>query len=128
MSKATDILNEVGDAKLTYSNPTTERFITDWPSGSHKTLATFRVERNSRGLERAVRITVNPKTGLNNAAKKTTFANLVRFVDGSDGRLYIADLSMSGIITITKGTMDYNHEVIYKDDSRYQEVLQLIGP
>jgi hypothetical protein len=103
---------------LTYSNPRTSVIIEDWPIGRQKKgKAVFEVEKTNRG-ERAVRTTFGKP-------KKLTYAGKVRFVDGSDGRLYVLELSAH--ITVMKGTFDYNHETIHKSSSpeRYEELLKL---
>lgn len=110
---------------LTYSNPRKELVISDWPSGSHKTEARFNVEAN-KGKERAVRITVNPKTGRDNAPKKMTYASKVVFVDGSDGKLYILELTDYGFVSVMRGTFDYGQETIHKDNPRYEDVRKLL--
>ena len=114
--------------KLTYSNPRKSVVIEDWPSGSYKTKATFVVESAPKGnQERAVRVTVNPKTGRANNPKKLTYATLVRFVDGSDGKLYIIEKSIYSFISVMKGTMDFQHEVIHESQQseRYKEIMKL---
>ena len=52
--------------------------------------------RMAKRGERAVRTT-------SGAAKKLTYAKLVRIVDGSDGRTYLAMLTLYGSISIIKG-------------------------
>jgi hypothetical protein len=115
---------EMSEEGLTYSNPRMNVVIEDWPSGSLRTKATFSIEQNKRG-ERAVRVTVNPKTGRLNAPKSMTYATKARFVDGSDGRLYIIELSQFKHISVMKGTFDYSQETIYERDPRYAAVLAL---
>ncbi len=113
---------------LSYSNPRMSCVIEDWPLGSTKrTKATFTIEQNARG-ERAVRVTVDPKTGRDCTPKKLTYALRMRFVDGSDGRLYIIeDNSNYGHLSVMRGTFDQQHEVIYKDSERHAEVLALFN-
>ena len=101
-----------------YSNPRTEAVIPDWPSGSKRVEARFYVEKTTRG-ERAVRVT----TG---SPKKLTYAPLVRIVDGDDGRTYIMELSMYGMISVMKGDMKLQHEVIHDRDPRYAGLAGLI--
>jgi hypothetical protein len=113
--------------KLTYSNPRTEVIITDWPSGAHKTTATFTIETN-KDKQRAVRLTINPKTGKPNAPKKLTYAVQVIYVDGSDGRLYIMERSIySSFISVMKGTFDYQQETIHQssEPERFAAALAL---
>jgi hypothetical protein len=105
----------------TYSNPRTEATIPDWPSGKHRVTAVFTIERDHKRGDRAVRTT----TG---APKKLTYARKARIVDGDDGRVYILELSpFSRHITVMRGTMDYNHEVIYERDDRYEDIRKLFG-
>ena len=101
----------------TYTNPRMSASIDNWPSGKHRVMAIFEIERSKRG-ERAVRTT----TG---APKKLTYAAKARIVDGSDGRTYIAELSMYGHISVMRGDMKYEHETVYAGDSRYPAMLKL---
>ena len=101
-----------------YSNPRLRVEIPNWPLGRDtRGLAVFEVESNGKG-ERAVRTTTGKP-------KKLTYAVKVRIVDGDDGRTYIAELSRYGLISIMRGTFDYQQEVIYQSDPRYSEILAL---
>ena len=102
---------------LTYSNPRMSATIEDWPSGSRRVTATFKIEQSKRG-ERATRTT----TG---STKNLTYAVKARIVDGSDGRTYIAELSMYGNISIMRGDMKYQHESIHMGDARFGEIKAL---
>ena len=102
-----------------YSNPRMTATIENWPSGPKRVTARFQIEQTSRG-ERAVRIT-------DGAPKKLTFAKLARIVDGDDGRTYIAEYSIYGHISIMRGDMKFQHEVIHSSNERYVEVLELFA-
>src|ERR1700735_3568275 len=102
-----------------YSNPRMTATIENWPSGHKRVTARFQIEQTSRG-ERAVRIT-------DGAPKKLTFAKLARIVDGDDGRTYIAEYSIYGHISIMRGDMKFQHEVIHSSNERYVEVLELFA-
>lgn len=92
---------------MEYTNPREKVIIEDWPSGSRRVTATFEVEKRASKGERAVRTTTGKP-------KKLTYAQFVRFVDGDDGRLYVLELSAySNMISVMKGTFDYQHEVIH---------------
>jgi len=103
----------------TYSNPRTEAVVKDWPSGSKRVEARFYVETTPKKGQRAVRVT----TG---SPKKLTYSPLVRIADGDDGRTYILELSLYGHISVMKGDMKFQHEVIYSRDPRYAELVALI--
>ena len=106
--------------ELTYSNPRLRATIENWPGGSNRRVtAEFFIETAAKG-QRAVRIT----TG---APKKLTFARLARIVDGSDGRTYIAELSMYGHINIMRGDMKYHHEAVFPRDPRYAAMFELFA-
>lgn len=115
---------------MNYTNPRLRAVVEDWPSGSHRVMAIFQIEWSRRG-ERATRQTQDPRTiGKSFAVvfskpKKLTYAVKARIVDGDDGRIYIAELGHYGTITIMRGTMDYQHEVLYSDiehvDPRYAD-------
>lgn len=103
-----------------YSNPRMTAVIENWPGGLTKRItARFQIEQTSRG-ERAVRIT-------DGAPKKLTFAKLARIVDGDDGRTYIAEYSIYGHVSIMRGDMKFQHEVIHSDNPRFAEVLELFA-
>jgi hypothetical protein len=105
--------------QLKYSNPRLQATIPDWPSGSKRVTAHFEIEQTPRG-ERAVRWT-------DGAPKKLTYAKMVRIVDGSDRRTYIAEFTMYGHITIMRGDMKYSHETIHPTDARYAEAMELFA-
>lgn len=102
---------------LTYTNPRMNAEIQDWPSGSRRVTAVFSIEATKRG-ERAVRTT----TG---APKKLTFAVKSRIVDGSDGRTYIANLTMYGFVSIMNGDMKFQAESVFPDNDRYAAIRAL---
>lgn len=108
-----------------YSNPRMEAVIEDWPSGQHRTTATFQIEQHPKRGERATRITLNPKTGKPNAPKALTYAVKARIVDGDDGRTYIAELTNYGFVKIMRGDMQYQHETIFRENPRYDAVRAL---
>ena len=106
--------------ELKYSNPRLRAVIENWPASFKKRVtAVFEVEKTARG-ERAVRTT-------DGAPKKLTFEKMVRIVDGSDGRTYIAELTMYGFVSIMKGDMKFQQETIHQRDARYPEVLELFA-
>jgi hypothetical protein len=98
----------------TYSNPRMAAVIDNWPLGHNKRgPAKFTVECHPKRGQRAVRET----TG---AAKKLTYAQQVRIVDGDDGRTYIAaQHDDCGFVWIMRGDMKYCEETIYADNARY---------
>lgn len=93
----------------TYSNPRMSAVIENWPSGNQRVTATFTIESHPTRGERAVRVTVG-------APKRLTYARKVRIVDGDDGRTYIAELTAYGFVTIMRGDMKYQHEVIHEGE------------
>lgn len=111
---------------MKYSNPQTELTVTDWPYGKQRTTATFSIE-TVKGKQRAVRTTVNPKTGRVNKPHKTTYSKLVRIVTGDDNKTYIAELTQFLAVKIMQSNMKYQHEYISDNDARYPELLELFG-
>ena len=109
---------------MNYTNPRTELTVNDWPYGRLRTTAIFSIEQ-VKGKERAVRSTINPKTGRANKPKKTTYSLKARIVDGSDGRTYIAELTNYGAVSIMQSNLQYQHEYISDNDSRYADLLEL---
>lgn len=105
---------------MKYSNPRMTAAIENWPSGSKRVTAMFQIEQDAKRGERAVRWT-------SGAAKKLTYAKLVRIVDGDDGRTYIAEYTMYGHISIMRGDMKFSHETIHPSDPRYAETVELFA-
>lgn len=111
----------------TYSNPRLEAIIDNWPHGSTRTTATFRIESKPGKGERGTRFTIDPKTGRPSATKTLTFACKARIVDGGDGRTYIAELTMYGFVTIMRSDMKLQHEVVHAGDERLPALLALFA-
>ena len=105
---------------MKYSNPRMHAVIPDWPSGAKRVTATFKVETDVKRGQRATRTT-------NGKPKVLTYAKQVRIVDGDDGRTYILELTQYGHISVMKGDMRYQHEVIFDHDDRYGKVLMLFN-
>ncbi len=102
-----------------YTNPRTSATIENWPSGQHRVTAHFSIETHPKRGERATRTT----TG---AAKKLTFANKMRIVDGDDGRTYIAALTGYGHITIYQSNMQFVEESFFERDHAYSAIRQAL--
>ena len=103
-----------------YSNPRTQAVIENWPSGKQTVTARFSVESHPKRGERVIRVT----TG---RPKALTYALKVRIVDGDDGRTYIAHLTHFGGISIMRGTMDFQHEIVFPGDARHTELMALFA-
>lgn len=111
---------------IQYSNPRLAASFTDWPSGRHRTTAHFSIETHPKRGERAVRVTLHPVTGAPSAPKMLTYAKQVRIVDGDDGRTYLLELSMwTHFVTVMRGDMKFQEEVIYDTDERYPALLAM---
>lgn len=105
-----------------YSNPRMQVTIPDWPSGKRRVVANFWVEIHPKRGQRACRETDG------RTPKKLTYAERVRFVDGDDGRLYVIEhTARYSFVSVMKGTFDYQHETIHKDDERYDALVALLG-
>lgn len=108
-----------------YSNPRLHAEIPNWPLGGNKRgIAIFHVE-TIKGMQRACRTT-------NGATKKLTYAQMVRIVDGDDGKTYIAEFSGNySFISIRRGDMKHQHETIWPNDigiernTRFKTVMRL---
>jgi hypothetical protein len=110
---------------LTYSNARNVATFDDWPHGTKRTQATFRVEKAGQG-QRVARVTINPKTGAPSKPKVTTSGRRAAIVDGSDGRTYVATLTTYGHLSIAQSNLDYSQEAIYETDPRYAELRDAI--
>ena len=106
---------------MNYSNLVTQLSIKDWPYGSKRVQCDFTVEQN-KGKERAVRVTENPRGGVNKP-KKLTYVHKVRFATGDDGRTYILNLTEYGAIGVMQSNMKYQEEYFSEDDSRYADLI-----
>jgi hypothetical protein len=108
-----------------YSNPRLHAVIENWPSGQHRTTATFTIERHPRRGERGTRTTVNPKTGQPSAPKVLTYARRARIVDGSDGKTYILQ-DHGKMISIMQSNMQFSEgRPIFPDHPEYPVLLAL---
>ncbi len=110
-----------------YSNPRLEAVIDNWPSSSKRTTATFKIEVNPKRGERAMRSTVDPKTGRESTPKLITFSRKARIVDGDDGRTYVIRLTEYGFVSVFRGDMQIEEESIFRDNPRYAEVAALFA-
>ncbi len=111
-----------------YSNPRKSATFLDWPSGKYRVTCEFSVESNKKG-ERFKRVTTNPKTGLFNAPKTTTYCLQAFIVDGDDGRTYLMEWNLYGFISVMSSDMVHSHETIHgsEDSERFQKYKNLCG-
>lgn len=109
----------------TYSNPRMEAVIEDWPIGSKRTTATFKIETHPTRGQRGTRFTIDPKTGRPSATKTLPYAKRARIVDGDDGRTYILEEGRFGIVSIMRGDMKFQHEAIFSRDEQCASVMAL---
>lgn len=113
---------------LTYSNPRLSAVFEDWPHGAHRTRATFTVESKDGKGQRAVRVTIDPKTGRESAPKTLTYGRQARIVDGDNNRTYLAMLTEFGHISIMRADMKFSEEAIFEKDPRYAAVRAFFNP
>ncbi len=110
----------------TYSNPRLTATIENWPHGARRVVAQFHIENShDAGLQRAVRVTTGAADVNGDIPKKLTYAKQMRIVDGDDGRIYIAALTLYGHITIYKGDMKFSEETVFESDDRYSALRAL---
>ncbi len=112
--------------KIEYSNPRKSAVFHDWPYGRLRTTCTFEIETTQRG-ERAVRTTINPKTGQATAPKALTYSVRQLIVDGDDGKTYILRLTMYGHISVMQSNMQFQQESVHPDDARYAALAGLFA-
>ncbi len=116
---------------LTYSNPRIAATIENWPYSSvhfqkvKRTTAHFNIETHQTRGQRGVRIVVNPDTGANNRPKKLKYVEQAKIVDGNNGKIYIAELSGYGYVTIMCGNMKDIQELTPESSPRYAVLLEL---
>jgi hypothetical protein len=55
------------------------------------------------------------------------YARRARIVDGDDGRVYVLELSYPGHLCVMRGTMDYQHELIFEREQpkRHADLMML---
>lgn len=104
---------------IQYSNARTFAEFTDWPSGRHRTTCTFRVETKRGHGQRVARVTLHPVTGKPSKPKTTTYGPRAAIVDGDDGRVYAATLTIYGGISVMQSNLDLSAESISADDPRF---------
>lgn len=110
---------------LQYSNLRREITIQDWPYGNKRVKCHFYVETKGK-KERAMRATVNPKTGNWNKPRKLTYASKVLFADGNDGKTYILQ-SVGWAISVMQSNMKLQEEYINVKDVRYQALADVFN-
>lgn len=119
------IAREILSGKTNFQKFVDEYETDDYPYGRFRTTAKWWVE-GSRGRQRVVRTTINPKTGRVNAPKKTTYG--VSAVIGlGGGRAYPIVAARPGQITIWSGDMKYSVETLFEDDPDYRKVADALG-
>ncbi len=113
----------MNDQTFTVSNPRKEETIPDWPLGSGKTGdAIFTHEKNSRG-ERIGRST--PFKGRMSKPKYSTYCDVIRLVDGSDGKTHLMSFS-SGFIQIASCNMKHSDFSVFEGDDNFQEYREML--
>jgi len=109
---------------MQYTNPVKHLEIDNWPYGSQCTHAVFSIESGKKG-ERAVRSTINPKTGQPNKPKKTTFSKLARIVTGEDGKTYVVEWSQYGFFSVMQSNLQFQEETIHPGDPKFDAMVAL---
>jgi len=110
---------------MVYTDFSKEKHFDDWPYGSKRVKCSFMVEQN-KGKERAVRLTENPKGGMNKP-KKMTYSSKVLFATGDDGKIYIIQ-DVGWAFCIIQSNMKYQHEYVNTDDPRYEILFKEFYP
>jgi hypothetical protein len=97
-----------------------EAIIKNWPIGSKRTTATFRIETHPTRGQRGTRFTIDPKTGKPSATKRLPYATQVRIVDGDDGRTYLLEYSADyDVITVMRSDMRVQQEIVWPSNERF---------
>ena len=109
---------------FTVSNPRREDSIEDWPLGSgRRGTATFTHEKNNRG-ERISRVTPN-KHGQPCKPKRSTYADIIRLVDGTDGKTHLLSFS-SGFIQVRSCDMQHDDFSVFEGDDNFVEYRAML--
>ncbi len=103
---------------MIFSNPRNEATIENWPSGSRRVTANFKVETNNKG-SRVVRTT----TG---APKMTTYYSGMVLVDGDDGKIYAIGNTIYNQAIAYPGTMKFP-VYYYEGTPEHAQINELLG-
>lgn len=113
----------MNEQTFTVSNPRKEEEIKDWPLGSgRRGIAKFTHEKNNKG-ERIGRQT--PYKGGMGKVKYTTYADVIRLVDGSDGRTHLLSFS-SGFIQVSSCDMKHSDFSVFEGDDNFVEYREML--
>ena len=114
----------MSEQTFTVSNPRKEEIIPDWPLGRRQRGdATFIHEIHPTRGERIGRIT--PYKGGMGKTKYTTYADVIRLVDGSDGKTYLLSFS-SGFIQVSSCNMKHSEFSIFEGDDNFEEYRKML--
>lgn len=101
---------------MIFSNPRTEATIENWPSGSKRVTAEFKVETNNKG-SRVVRTTTGKP-------KMTTYYLKMVLVDGDDGKIYAIAITEYGQAIAYPGTMKFS--VYYYQGPEFEQINEML--
>ena len=113
----------MNEQTFTLSNPRKEGEVEDYPLGGFRGTAVFTHEKSSRG-ERISRVTPKRNGGFGKP-KRSTYADVIRLVDGSDGKTHLMSFS-SGFIQVSSCNMRHSDFSIFEGDDNfvlYREML-----
>ena len=113
----------MNEQTFTVSNPRKKDEIEDWPLGSgRRGTAIFTHEKSNRG-ERIGRQT--PYRGGMGRVKYTTYHDVIRLVDGSDGKTHLLSFS-SGFIQVSSCNMQHTDFNIFEGDDNFVEYREML--
>jgi len=96
----------------------------DYPYGKFRTTATFYIE-GSKGKQRVVRVTINPKNGKPNKPKKTTYGYAAKL--GIAGDKVYPIIGGPGQIMIMSGDMKHSEGYVHSGDNEYRKLADALG-
>ena len=103
-----------------------EHVVDDYPYGSHRTKATFKVEGNA-GRQRVSRVTIDPVRQRPNSPKATTYGPAATIGIGAhDGHVYPI-VGRPGQIAVWSGDMKHTLGAVFPKDPQYNELAQALG-
>ena len=95
-----------------------EAVVDNWPSGGKRVTARFAIETHPKRGQRGMRRTTGK-------VKTLTYCHQARLVDGDDGRIYIAEITLHWRFIHIRGGDLMNAETIFPDNPRYPEIRAL---
>lgn len=114
----------MNEQTFTVSNPRKEGKIEDYPLGGFRGTAVFTHEVHPTRGERISRVTPKRNGGFGKP-KRSIYADVIRLVDGSDGKTHLLSFS-SGFIQVRSCNMKQDDFCIFEGDDNFEEYRKML--